>query len=301
MKTKVLFTSITKNNKNNIADIARRLLEKTISDNNIKLEKEIPLKIHPGTRGNISYVRAENYQGIIDFLKEKNIKTYYIETNTATGPRSNTTSHLQVIKENGFANLPFVIADGEKGFDHVKVKIDTGKHFQSCLIAGKLAEPKQIIVTSHFKGHIMSGFGGAIKQLGIGFASARGKIDAHCKITIPDNETIDWSKRDILYDGKEFRQRSAEYALAAVNHKQYLYVTYAISIVENCDCDGAPMKPIYEDLGIFASLDPVAIDKACFDLLQKREGKKPFDGDDIFAYAEEIGLGSTQYELIQFS
>lgn len=77
-----------------------------------------------------------------------------------------------------------------------------------------------------------------------------------------------------------------------------IYLTFATDIVRNCDCDGKKMIPICQDLGIFASTDPVAIDKACFDMLEKREGKKPFTGDAIFSYAEKLGLGSAKYKLI---
>lgn len=287
---KVYFYPINKNNLKDASSIARLLLEKVIVENNIVLEKEIPIKVHPGEPGNISYIKPENYQGIIDYLQEKDIKTYYIETNTVTGQRTNSISHLKVAKDHGFTQIPFVVADGELGNDQVIIN--------GCKIARLLAEQKQIIVTSHFKGQDSTGFGASIKQLGIGFASRSGKMHAHSKVEIPDSGKIDWSDRETLYDRPEFRKRMTDYALAAVNGKQYIYITFAMSIVENCDCDGSPMDAVYEDLGILASLDPVAIDKAAFDLLAKREGKKPFDGDETFAYAEKIGLGKREYELI---
>ena len=152
---------------------------------------------------------------------------------------------------------------------------------------------------SHFKGHILSGFGGAIKMLGLGFASGRGKTEIHSKVAIPNGQAINWTKIWTIYIGKEFRQRSAEYALAASQNKKFIYINFALNLVKNCDCDGRVMKPIYKDLGIFASTDPVAIDKACFDLLAQRENKKPYKGDDIFDYAQHIGLGSAEYHLIQ--
>lgn len=299
MAAKVYFTLINKNNLKDVSIISRKLLEKVVEDNRIVLEKEIPIKIHPGEPGNTSYIRPENYQGIIDYLHERNIKTYYIETNTVTGNRTNLISHMKVIKQHGFTQIPFVIADGEIGNDHVIVKIENTKNIKECKIAKLLAGPKQIIVTSHFKGHISAGFGAAIKQLGIGFASRAGKMHAHSKVEIPDSDKIDWSQRETLYDRPIFRERMTEYALAAVNHKHYIYITYAVSIVQNCDCDGHSMEPVYDDLGIFSSTDPVAIDKAAYDVLADREGIKPFDGEEIFDYAEQIGLGTQKYELIQ--
>ena len=282
-----------------MSQIARRLLGLVVSDTQIRLSKEIPIKVHPGQPGNISFIKPNNYDGVIDFLQEKKIKTYFIETNMVTGPRSLASTHLEVARKHGFTRIPFVIADGEDGEDHVLVPVEGGTYIKKAKIARKLADQQQMIVVSHFKGHIATGFGAAIKMLGIGFASRRGKIDAHSKDgTKFHKKTINWSEGDKLYWGSLFHKRVAEYALAAVNKKHYIYLTFAIDIVKNCDCDGVPMKPIYRDLGIFASTDPVAIDKACFDMLAQREGKKPFLGDDVFPFAERIGLGSRAYNLI---
>lgn len=300
MKTNVFFHPVKDSNKDNVSEIAKILLERVISENNIKLEKEIPLKVHPGNPGNISFIKPENFKSITKFLKDKKIKTYYIETNQAPiGERSTEKIHLEIAEKHGFTDIPFIIADGKDGFDHQLVQIKNGKHFKDCKIAEKLVDPKQIIVLSHFKGHIMSGFGGAIKMLGLGFASGRGKAEMHSKVNLKDDQPIHWLQIWTLYTGKEFCERSAEYALAASQNKNFIYINFALNIVKNCDCDGRKMKPIYKDLGVFASLDPVAIDRACFDMLRKREKKKPFNGDDIFPYAEKIGLGSQKYQLIQ--
>jgi len=280
-----------------VSKSAQELLSKVITENKIVFNKKLPIKVHFGEPGNISFIKPDNFLGMISYIKEQGVDPFYIETNTAGGPRSTSASHLVIAGNHGFTQLPCIIADGEKGNDHVSIPIKKGKHFTSCLIGRELASQSQILVISHFKGHIMSGFGGAIKQLGIGFASGKGKIIAHSKVEVPDGKSINWSDQTSLYTGTEFRERSAEYALAAVNGKQYIYITFALSLVKNCDCDGEPMTPVYEDLGIFAGTDPVALDKACFDMLQKREGKKPFEGDDIFSYAESIGLGSTTYTL----
>jgi len=302
MKPKVFFHPVDENNIKEVPEIALKLLKKVISVNNIKLEKEIPLKIHPGNPRNITFIRPENFSEIIKYLKSKKIKTYYIETNQAPiGFRSNAASHLKVAKDHGFTQIPFVVADGENGFDHVLVKIKNGKHFKDCKIARKLANKNQVIVLTHFKGHIMSGFGGAIKMLGLGFASGRGKTELHSKVNLKDGESIHWSKIRTLFMGKDFRERTAEYALAANQNKQFIHISFALDITKDCDCDGRKMKPIYKDLGIFASTDPVAIDKACFDLLKKREGKKPYGGEDIFAYAEKINLGSQKYKLVKLA
>jgi hypothetical protein len=309
--SKVYWRRITSTNRQECSEIGKMLLARLVDDGMVVLEKKLPIKIHSGEPGNVTYLKSDNLSGIIAYLQERNIVTYFTETNTATGPRSQSHNHTQIAIKHGFTNLPFIIADGENGFDHVRVPIKNGQHFAGCLIATKLAEMEQVLVTSHFKGHIMSGFGGAIKQLALGFASGRGKTEIHSKVPIPDDKSIDWSQvrpminghfvwnTDVVYADEAFRQRMVEYALAAVNGKSYPYIQYAIDITANCDCDGHTMTPIYRDLGIFASVDPVAIDKACFDELSKREGKTAFPGGDIFPYAKKLGLGSPDYKLIE--
>lgn len=299
MKPKVFFHQVNENNIKEVSEIALKLLKKTISEGKIKLGKEIPLKIHSGAPGNISFIRQQSFLKIIEYLKQKNIKTYYLETNQAAGgERAVGSIHRKIAKANGFSKIPFIVADGEDGFDHVLVRIKGGKYFKECKIASKLADKNQIIVLSHFKGHVMSGFGGAIKMLSLGFASGRGKVEIHSKVNLKDGEPIPWSKIWTLFIGKDFRERTAEYALAASQNKQFIYISYALNLVKDCDCDGKIMKPLYKDLGVFASTDPVAIDKAVFDILARREGKKPYSGDDIFHYCEKIGLGSQKYELV---
>ncbi len=299
LKPNVYYYSLTDVAHPDISNAARKLLETLIREEHITLQNEIPLKVHPGEPGNTSFVRPTNYDGIIDFLEEKNIKTYFIETNTVTGRRTNELDHQQVAKEHGFTRIPFVVADGERGTNDVAVAVKGGLHLQHAKIATRLADKNQIIILSHFKGHVSAGFGAALKMLGIGFASRRGKMDAHCKVAPPDDGTINWvTDRSNLYSNEPFRQRMVEYAQAAVNEKKYLYITYAINLVENCDCDSKPMEPICRDLGIFASIDPVAIDKTVLDELAKREGKMPFAGGEALAYAEKLGLGSQKYNLV---
>jgi len=294
-KAKVYFHPLTSKNPQEIGRIAKELFEKIVKENKIVLEKNLPLKVHPGEPGNTTFIKSAVYDGLIDFLIAKGVKPFFIETNTVTGQRTNRSSHLKVAKKHGFTRLPMVIADGETGNDQTMVPIKNGKYFKACRIASELANKSQVVVLSHFKGHIAAGFGAALKMLGIGFASRQGKMEIHSRGFTPEQKTIEWGKRDKLYSVDIFRERMAEYALAAVSNKQYIYLTFAFDMTDNCDCDGEEMKPIYNDLGIFASLDPVAIDKACFDMLENREGKKPFDGADIFAYAEKLGLGSQKY------
>ncbi len=313
MMTNVYFLSAKKlTNPDALAAGTLQIFKKLVESEQLSLQKNLPIKIHSGEPGNTTFTRPQTYSDLIDHLLDQEIKPYYIETNTAAGIRSTKDKHLQVLKDHGFTDIPAKIADGEDGFDHVEVPIRNGKHFKTCKIAAGLSDQNQVLVMSHFKGHIMTGFGGAIKQLGIGFASGRGKTEAHAKVEIPVTKRIDWAKAsqvptgssqiwndDYVYYGQTFAERVAEYALAAVHGQKYIYLNFVINITANCDCDGEPMPLIYDDLGLLASTDPVAIDKACFDLLEKREGKRPFNDYGIFAYANQIGLGSLEYQLIR--
>ena len=309
MTSTVLYQPLTKNQRKNAGAVARTLLKTLIKSKSLKLQTEIPLKIHSGEPGNDTFIKPFVFNEIIDYFLKQGNSPYFIETNTAGGPRGTEVSHRKVAKEHGFTRIPFVVADGD-GFDHKEVPIPNGTHFKKCKIAVKLADLPQVIVLSHFKGHCMTGFGGAIKMLGLGFASGRGKSELHSSKPLPSDKQIDWTHSilksvgdtvtwnpEVVYFGQEFAERVAEYALAAARGKRHIYVSFAYDITPNCDCDGKHMENKYEDLGIFASTDPVAIDKAVFDQLTKREGKIPFEGSSIFAYAEKIGLGSTSYSL----
>lgn len=310
-KSKVYFKPVS--TKSDWAPTARQVLGKILADSKIKLQKELTVKIHSGQPGNISFIKPRHMDQVIDYLEEQKIEATFMETNTAGGPRSEGERHRQIAKDHGFTRLPFVVADGDDGKDHVLVPIENGHHFEKCKIARKLDESDQVLVISHFKGHCMTGFGGAIKMLGIGYASSRGKTEAHAIPEIPEDEEIDWDKAikkedpksgkvdwndAYVYDNVAFMQRTAEYALAAQKPND-VHLVYATNLVRNCDCDGQKMKPIYNDLGIFASLDPVAVDKAMLDMLDQREGQPTYWGRPILEYSQKIGLGSQEYELIK--
>ena len=292
---------------------AQIVLEKLISDQKLQLEPKITLKIHTDQPGNISFIKPIYMKALINYLLRQNIKLTFMETNTAGGPRSQGKNHRQIAKKHGFTIIPFLIADGEDGNDHVLVPIKNTKHFKACKIARHLYQSPQTIIISHFKGHCMTGFGGAIKMLGIGYASKRGKIEAHSVHHIPEDQTIDWKKAikrqdpktgkvdwngAYVYSNLAFMQRTAEYALAATKPND-IHLVYAVNLVDNCDCDSQAMTPLYPDIGIFASSDPVAIDKAILDMIDHREGQATYWGRSIFPYAEKIGLGSQSYNLIK--
>lgn len=328
-----------------IQEITKQLLSKIIIDENIKLNKELPMKVHFGEPGNITYIKAENYNGIIDFLHGKGIETSFMETSVVYGgKRYKKELHLETAKNHGFTQVPVIIADGDYGESFSEIEINK-KHYNTCKIGKEFEKYNQILVVSHFKGHTLAGFGGAIKQLSMGHAAKGGKLAMHmgikpkiknrkcvrcnmCKtvcpvdaITIGPKSFIDKDKcvgcgacvaicphKAIsilsligifrgLFQGNTFREKLVEYAYAAQKGKTNIYLNFGMNITKSCDCVGKPMTTIMDDFGIFVSSDPVAIDRACYDIV--KEKGKAFKGEKQFLYAEKIGLGSQKYELIE--
>lgn len=313
MPSTVYFSKITDSDPKVLSTQARDLLAHLITTENIALSKNIPLKIHPGAIGNTAYLRPELYKGVILYLQSQSISPYFIET--CMGSESSEGKEKEFV-EHGFTDLPSVIADGPKGDEHLEIPLVGGTHFKSCLIAKKLAQMDQVLVISHFKGHGMAGFGGALKMLGIGFASGQGKNLLHSKSsTLTPGQTINWGQSlksphtdefgihdwnpEVLSIGAIFRQRIAEYAAAAAIGKKHLYLTFAINFSPDCDCIDRAMSPVCPDLGILASSDPVAIDAAVLDLLFQRDRRHYFTGTEIFAYAQSFGLGSIELDLVK--
>lgn len=158
---------------------SRNVLKYIIEAESLKLSPYVPLKVHFGEKKNQSFIKSENYLGIIEFLQSKDIQTAFIETNALySGERQNRTAHIKLAKSHGFTQLPIVIADGEYGEEFVEIPIN-GAHFDKCFIAKGIADLDQMIFLSHFKGHLLAGFGGAIKQLAMGCASRGGKLAQH--------------------------------------------------------------------------------------------------------------------------
>jgi len=155
------------------------LLEQFMKDLSLEFEKEIAIKVHFGEKGNNTYIKPDNYLDIINLLKEKQIKSSYIETNVLyRGERTTSSKHIALALEHGFSQLPIIIADGEIGGEYNEIDIQK-EIFKSCKIGKGFEKFSQILVMSHFKGHMMAGFGGALKQLAMGFASRGGKLAQH--------------------------------------------------------------------------------------------------------------------------
>jgi len=139
----------------------------------------VPLKVHFGEKGNITFIGPENYEGIISYLKEKKCEPFFTDTNVLyRGERMTKEKHIALAKEHGFTQLPIKIADGKMGEEKEMIEINQ-KHFSKCQIGKLIADSEQLLVIAHFKGHIMAGFGEAIKQLAMGCAARGGKLDMH--------------------------------------------------------------------------------------------------------------------------
>lgn len=328
---------------NRVQEISRQLLAVLVEKEGVRLRSRIPLKVHFGEAKNKTFLSPEHYLGVLAFLEERGIESCYMETSVLYGgQRYKKELHEKTAAAHGFTQLPIVFADGEHGEEFAKVEIGK-KHFKTFKIGRAFLDYEQILVLSHFKGHRLAGFGGALKQLSMGHASKGGKLAMHmgekphivrskcrkceiCKtrcnqdaLIIGKRSHIDAEKcvgcgacvaicphkaisiftpRSILKFlgiGNPFLEKLAEGAFAAQKGKENLYLNFAMNLTAGCDCEGRAMKPLLENFGVFASTDPVAIDKACWDMACER-GKK-FGGAKIFACAESLGMGSTDYRL----
>ena len=323
-----------------INEMSKKLIEKVDPG----FSGEIPLKVHFGEKGNVTYIKPENYEGIISYLTEKKCTPFFTDTNVLyRGERMTRDKHITLAKEHGFTQLDIKIADGEHGEEREFIEINK-KHYKKCKIGKLIADSDQLLVIAHFKGHIMAGFGGAIKQLAMGCASRGGKLDMHanskpfinpiackkcmtCVANCPTDACIiskipHIDKKKCIGCAtciavcphgavkinwtstlpKTFYEKLAEYALGATintngKKKKIIYINFVFNITKHCDCDGNKMEPIAKDIGVMASNDPVALDKACLDIIRKNEDKKMFRGDHTLEYAEKIGLGKREYIL----
>ena len=337
--TKVFYTNTKTSDYTEISKIARSMLEKIILEYDLKLNQFVPIKVHFGEKGNETYIPSVAYEGIIDLLLEKKIETAFIETNVLyRGSRTQRSSHIILAKEHGFTRLPIIIADGEIGENYQEILINK-KYFQKCKIGQEFAKYDQILVCSHFKGHILSGFGGALKQLGMGFAARGGKLAQHSHFLPSVNhsrctacgkcvskcgvDAISLKPKAFIdkklcvgcagciavcpvgainhdWEGINFCEKLAEYAFAASLNKKNIYLNFLSNITQECDCMGQKMKLIAENVGVLASLDPVALDTASLDLLQASSKEKLFEnGRRCLDYAEEIGIGEKKYMITQ--
>lgn len=266
--------------------------------------EEVALKIHFGEPGNNAYLKPPRVNGIRDKVKELGGKPFFTDANTLyKGSRDNTKEHLKVAKDHGFE--PVIISEEN---DHATVEVNS-KRFKKVYIAGAAARAKAMLVLTHFKGHDVTGFGGALKNIGMGLGTRLGKLRMHqdCEncpeiTSCQKNQTIEscWVGSPALV-----QEKMDEYALGVVKNKRMGYISFLTDISPDCDCYPYNDPPVVPDLGVLVSLDPVAIDQASIDLVNQAAGKDVFrelypqvDWAVQLSYAEEIGLGSRKYELV---
>ena len=269
----------------------------------VELTGKVGVKVSTGEDGAKGYLKADLISPLV-----KKLNGTIIECNTAyPGSRNNKEDHLKTAEKHGFTSFADVdIMDGDAEF---KIPVHTGKHLKYGIIGENFKNYDSILNLAHGKGHAMGGFGANLKNQSIGIASRNGKAYIHsCGQT--ENPDKCWS---IDFEQEDFIESMAEAAKAVVdycheNNKPIVYMTVANALSVDCDCDAHQGDPVMADIGIFASLDPVANDQAFIDAvwnstdpgapkLQQRVDRQV--GRHITEYAESIGLGTCEYELIE--
>ena len=269
----------------------------------IELNGKVGIKVSTGERGAKGYLKAELIEPLV-----KKLNGTIIECNTAyPGSRNEVEEHLKTAKEHGFgfADIDIMDADGE-----IKIPVPkNSKHLKYDLIGKNFEKYDSILNLAHGKGHMMGGFGANLKNQSIGIASRNGKAYIHSCGQTEDPDAA-WG---VKYEQIEFIESMAEAAMAVSDYckekgKKIAYITVMNAISEDCDCDAHQGDPVMGDLGIIGSLDPVANDQAFLDMIWSSNdpGKEKIieritsrEGEKITKYAESLGLGSTDYELVE--
>jgi uncharacterized Fe-S center protein len=347
----------------------QRLLIKGGMDNIDFDGKFVAIKMHFGELGNLSFLRPNYAKAVADLVKERGGKPFLTDCNTLyPGSRKNALEHLDCAAINGFCEAStgchVIIGDGLRGTDEIDVPVHNGNLIKEAHIGHAIMDADVFISLTHFKGHEETGFGGTLKNIGMGCGSRAGKMDQHssgkpkvdttkcrgCRrcakecgsdaISYPDGKAvIDLDKckgcgRCIgacAFDAISpmsfiantvLDKKIAEYAMAVTYGRPCFHVSLIMDVSPNCDCHGENDAPIIPDVGMLCSFDPVALDQACVDLCNKQEAipnsqlgehlaKKGHKTNDVFydnneatdgktalVHAEEIGLGTRNYELI---
>ncbi len=352
-KAKVFFTDFSTKPGMSLLKKLEILLERSGVLQIVEEGKMAAVKIHFGEYGNLAYIRPNYTRVIVDELKKRGAVPFVTDANTLyKGSRSNAVDHLKTAVVNGYSaevvGAPVIIADGLRGSDEVKIRID-GDYVKEAKIGSAIALADCVISVAHFKGHEQTGFGGALKNIGMGSASRSGKMEQHsnskpvidkqncvkcrmCEINCPasaisvgDYASIDYEKcigcgQCIamcnfgavipVWDSSTelLSMKIAEYSKAVLQGKKSFHVNFINNISPNCDCWGMNEPPIAPDIGIAVSLDPVALDQACYDFVKESVGYDPFakihshtDSLVQLEHARKIGIGNREYELVRIS
>lgn len=260
----------------------------------IKLPGKVAVKLHSGEVGNQNFIRPPFFKPVID-----HVKGTIVECNTAyTGKRDTTKAHWETMKAHGWTDIADVDIMDEDG--ELELTIEGGKKIQKNYVGSHLSNYDSMLVLSHFKGHPMGGFGGALKNISIGIASSHGKAYIH-GVGVPEDF---WNS-----DHDSFLESMADAAKSIVTFfdGKMAFINVMCNMSVDCDCCSVAADPKIGDIGILASLDPIALDQACLDLVYA--SNDPGKGDLIeriesrngvhtVEAAAELGFGSRDYELI---
>lgn len=363
-KSKVYFTDLRTGFNNTLLDKLNRLMKSAGIETIDFKDKYCAIKMHFGELGNLAFLRPNWAKCVADEVKSLGGKPFLTDCNTLyVGSRKNGLDHLDAAYQNGFSPLStgchVIIADGIKGNDEVEVPVD-GNYVKNAKIGRAIMDADVFISLAHFKGHEATGFGGALKNVGMGCGSRAGKMEQHSqgkptviqencigcgmcakicahqapvikdrKCTIDHNKCVgcgrciaicpkDAVNADYGNGSEALNCRMMEYAKAVVQNRPAFYINIAIDISPNCDCHAENDLAIVPNVGLFASFDPVALDQACADAVNRMpivpgsalDHAEHHHHDHIMdnhpdtnykqglEYAESIGLGSRDYELI---
>lgn len=259
----------------------------------------VAVKLHSGEEGNQNYVKSEFVKPFIDYVKGT-----VVECNTAyNGARNETDKHLKLLEKHGWSkyfNVDLMDAEGD-----IELDIPDGKVIKKNYVGKNVVNYDSMIVLSHFKGHPMGGYGGALKQLSIGVASSKGKAYIHSGGKVLDQYVL-W---DNIAPQDVFLESMADAAKSVCDlfKGKIAYFNMMVNMSVDCDCCKVAEDPCMNDIGILASLDPVAIDQACLDLVYNSsdDGKEHFiervesrNGVHTIEAAYNLGLGNKEYELV---
>ena len=369
-KSSVYFTTFKTSDHENLLQKLHRLMRSAGFEQIDLQDKYAAIKIHFGEYGNLSFLRPNYAKVVADYVKERGGKPFLTDCNTLyVGSRKNALDHLDTAYVNGFSPLQtgchVLIADGLKGTDETIVPIN-GKYVKEAKIGHAIMDADVFISLTHFKGHEMAGFGGTLKNIGMGCGSRAGKMEQHCdgkpsvvriddcigcgacsricahgapvikdkKASIDHDKCVgcgrclavcpkDAIEADFSDSVAMLNYKMAEYSLAVCKDRPCFHISLICDVSPNCDCHPENDIPIIPNVGMLASFDPVALDQACADLcnaqtpikesilgeniekLGNHEGHDHFhmthpdtEWKSCIAHAVEIGLGSSDYELI---
>ena len=365
-KAKVFFTNLHTTYDENLTQKLSRLIV-TAGIQNIDFEKKYAaIKIHFGEPGNLAFLRPNYAAAVVNVIKDLGGKPFLTDCNTLyVGGRKNALDHLDAAYTNGFSpfstNCHILIGDGLKGTDEVLVPVEQGEYVKEAKIGRAIMDADVFISLTHFKGHEATGFGGALKNIGMGCGSRAGKMEMHsagkpyvateycigcgrCVHVCAHDAPVVTDRKAFIYEEKcvgcgrcigvcptdsviaasdesndLLNCKIAEYTKAVLGHRPHFHISIVVDVSPNCDCHSENDIPIVPNIGMFASFDPVALDQACADAVNKQpvmpgsqlDRMPKIHGDHFIdsapstdwrvgiKHAVKIGLGTDQYELIE--